>query len=135
MEIADKAKRVHRSYMRAGGRALISAFYDHLMESEKEIREKFEQVDMDVQTENLARAIIMSFLFAGNNHQTAEKIMDKVRESHNRHNLNIEPHLYDIWLQRLIETVAVCDPEADDELLADWRTVLSHSVEHIRSGY
>lgn len=135
MEMHQKAKRVHKSYIRAGGRAFIAAFYVNLIASDEEIRKKFERVDMEAQTDNLARAIVMSFLFADKNHQTAARTMDLVRESHNRHHLDIQPHLYDIWLQCLIDTVREHDPQADEELLQDWHDVMSVSIEHIRSGY
>ena len=135
MSLEDKAKRVHQSYNRAGGRALVATFYDHLMKSDEEIRKKFEQVNMEVQTDNMARAVVMSFLFASNNHHTAGKVIDKVRESHSKNNLNISPQLYDKWLDCLLQTVAVCDPEANEELLSDWHAVMSVAVNHIREGY
>ncbi len=105
------------------------------MNFDEEIRQKFETVDMNTQTDNLARAIVMSFLFVDKSHHTAAKTMDMVRQSHNRHNLDIAPHLYDKWLECLLETVAVCDPQATEELLNDWHTVMSVSIEHIRGGY
>jgi len=131
----DVGKQVHESYIRAGGRAFISVFYDHLMQSSEAIREKFEKVDMEIQTDNLARAIVMSFLFVDQNHQTALHTMDRVRESHNRHNLDIKPELYDVWLNCLIETVAKYDPQANEELLQQWHRVMSASIDHIRNGY
>jgi len=135
MSTQEAGKRVHESYLRAGGRDFISAFYARLMQSNDEIREKFEHVNMEAQTDNLARAIVMSFLFAGKNHQTAERTLNLVRESHNRHHLDIRPKLYDIWLNCLIETVREKDPQADEKLLQDWHDVMSASIDHIRNGY
>ncbi len=131
----EAGKRVHESYIRAGSRAFIAAFYDRLMNSNDEIKAKFERVDMETQTDNLARAIVMSFLFVDQNHQTAAHTMERVRESHNRHNLDIQPHLYDAWLDCLIGTVGELDPQADEDLLEDWRSVMLVSINHIRGGY
>ncbi len=105
------------------------------MEASEEIRKKFEHVDMEAQAKILDHAIVMSFLFVGQNHQSAITCLNDVRESHNRHNLNIAPGLYDAWLECLVETVGICDPHANKELLANWRTVMSVAINHIREGY
>ena len=44
MDIRLKAKRVHESYTRAGGAAMIPVFYDKLINASSEIKEKFDQV-------------------------------------------------------------------------------------------
>lgn len=113
----------------------MSAFYNRLIRASEEIREKFEQVDVEVQVDALAHAIVMSFMFVDKNHPVAARAMDNVRHSHSRAKLDIQPHLYDTWLQCLIDTVAELDPHADEELLQEWHTVMSHAVEHVRSGY
>lgn len=129
-------KRVHQSYIRAGGIELITSFYHHLMFSSEEIREHFKYVDLEVQSENLSRAIVMSFLnYDDKEHATSSKILNNVRDSHNRHKLAVKPELYDIWLKCLIDVVEVLDPNADESLLEDWRVVMASSIEHIRSGY
>jgi len=135
MVIHDKAKRVHESYLRAGGRDFVSSFYDKLMETSEEIREKFEHINMEEQTDILAHSIVMSFLFVDKNHQTAANTLNKVRESHNRDHLNITPELYDLWLDCMVETVSTCDPHANKQLLSDWHEVMSVAVNHIREGY
>jgi len=129
-------KRVHQSYIRAGGIELITSFYNHLMFSSKEIREHFKYVDLEVQSKNLARAIVMSFLnYDNKRHTTSSRVLNNVRESHNRHKLAIKPELYDTWLKCLLDVVDALDPDADESLLEDWRLVMTSSIEHIRSGY
>ena len=135
MTIHKKAKLVHKSYIRAGGKSFVTAFYVRLMEASEDIRKKFEHIDMDAQAEILAHAIVMSFLFVDKNQKSAARCLNNVRESHNRHNLDISPELYDVWLECMIETVAVCDPQSTKTLLADWHTVMTVAVEHIREGY
>ncbi|MDQ6968728.1 MAG: globin [Mariprofundaceae bacterium] len=135
MSIQKKAKRVHQSYIRSGSQKLIAAFYTRLMDADEEIRKKFETVDMTEQASLLSHAIVMSFLFVDKNQQVAKKCIDNVRKTHAQHNLNIAPELYDTWLECLLETVALCDPHANDELLNDWRHVMSVAINHIREGY
>lgn len=65
----------------------------------------------------------------------AKRCLDSVRETHAQRNLNIEPELYDTWLASLLETVALCDPHMNDELLGDWHDVMSVAIKHIREGY
>jgi len=131
----EKAKRVHKSYIRAGGKSFVLAFYEKLIEASEDIRKRFEHIDMEAQADTLAHAIVMSFLFVDKNHHGAARCLNNVRESHNKHNLNIAPELYDTWLECMIETVAICDPQANEELLADWHAVMSVAIEHIREGY
>ena len=135
MDIRLSAKRVHESYLRAGGKKFIASFYDRLTAASDEIKKRFEHVNMKKQEDILAHAVVMSFLFVDPNHQIASKAIKNVRMSHNREHLNIEPHLYDTWLNCLIETVAECDPLADEELLAQWREVMSVAINHIKEGY
>jgi len=135
MSIQKKAKRVHQSYIRSGSQTLVSEFYTCLMDANTEIREKFAHVDMTEQASLLSHAIVMSFLFVDKNQQVAKKCLDSVRETHARHKLDIAPELYDSWLECLLETVAVCDPHVNDELLSDWHDVMSVAINHIREGY
>ncbi len=135
MSIQKKAKRVQQSYIRAGSQTLVSEFYVHLMDANEEIRNKFKGIDMKEQASLLSHAIVMAFLFVDKNQQVAKKCLDSVRETHARHKLNIAPELYDTWLECLLETVAICDPNVNDELLSDWRDVMSVAINHIREGY
>jgi len=135
MPIHKKAKRVHQSYIRAGSQKLVSEFYVRLMAASDEIRKKFEGIDMTDQASLLSHAIVMAFLFVDKNQQVAKKCLDEVRDTHAQHNLNIAPELYDVWLECLLETVALCDPHANDELLSDWHDVMSVAINHIREGY
>ncbi|MBN4061296.1 globin [bacterium AH-315-G11] len=135
MPIHEKAKRVHQSYIRAGSKKLVSDFYVRLMAASDDIRKKFEEVDMAEQASLLSHAIVMSFLFIDKNQQVAQKCLDEVRDTHAQNNLNIAPELYDIWLECLLETVAICDPHATDALLSDWHDVMSVAINHIREGY
>ncbi len=135
MPIHQKAKRVHQSYIRAGSKKLVSEFYVRLVAASEKIRNKFESVDMTEQASFLSHAIVMSFLFIDTNQQVAKKCLDDVRKTHAQGNLNIEPELYDIWLECLLETVALCDPHVNDELLSDWHDVMSVAINHIREGY
>lgn len=135
MSIQKKAKRVHQSYIRSGSQTLVSEFYARLMDANTEIRKKFSRVDMTEQASLLSHAIIMSFLFVDKNQHVAKKCLDSVRETHARHKLDIAPELYDSWLECLLETVALCDPHVNDELLSDWHDVMSVAIKHIREGY
>jgi len=135
MIIHEKAKLVHKSYIRAGGKSLVTAFYARLMSASEEIRKRFEHIDMEAQAGILAHAIVMSFLFVDTDQQVAQKCLNNVRESHSRGQLNIAPELYDTWLDCLIETVAACDPKSSEELLSHWHAVMSVAINHIREGY
>lgn len=56
-------------------------------------------------------------------------------EQHSRRDLDIDPHLYDYWLDSILAAVKVHDPESNDHVLAAWRQILSPAVEFMRSKY
>ncbi|MCA8883181.1 MAG: globin, partial [Rhodobacteraceae bacterium] len=56
-------------------------------------------------------------------------------ESHDRHHLNIEPHLYDFWLNALIETAREFDDKWNPTIEHAWRTTFQHVIDYMRRRY
>ena len=56
-------------------------------------------------------------------------------ESHSRHRMDIKPHLYDIWVDALMATVAVHDAAFDTNIGMAWREVLTKGIEVIQRHY
>lgn len=61
--------------------------------------------------------------------------LEYIAKRHNRHNLNIEPELYDLWLEALIDTVRECDDQFDAEVEQAWRSILDYGIEYMTSHY
>ena len=79
-------------------------------------------------------SLSMAILFPQDN-VVATHAMDKVRDRHNKNNLDIKPEYYDYWLNSLITVVFTSDPGFTPELEQHWRTTMRHVINHITSGY
>ena len=126
---------VKQSFGRAlGNRNLMADFYNQLITASPEIGKKFSKTDLEKQKEILQMSLSMAILFPQDN-VVATHAMDKVRDSHNKDNLDIKPEYYDYWLNSLITVVSTSDPSFTPELEQHWRTTMRHAINHITSGY
>ncbi|HSP56757.1 MAG TPA: hypothetical protein VLO12_00455, partial [Halomonas sp.] len=54
---------------------------------------------------------------------------------HGREHLDIPPHLYDLWLEALIETVRRFDDQYTDEAELAWRLVMAPGIVYMKFHY
>lgn len=126
---------VQQSYGRAlRNPALFQWFYDLLMQSHPEIPTKFQQTDFPAQYERLQQSVPMALLFPQGN-VVAQQVIERLRTSHNRYNLDIHPSLYAYWIDSLVQAIAESDPACTEGVEQDWREVLQISVDYIKDGY
>ncbi len=126
---------VRQSYGRMlahGG--LFERFYDILIQRSPKVARMFAHTDLSQQYELLEQSITMSLLFPQGN-VIANQAVARIRASHRHDRLNIEPAMYELWLDSLMQAFAEHDPFFSDELEADWRRLLSVTINHIKSGY
>ncbi len=112
----------------------LSLFYKKFVISNSEIREKFSNTDMQNQKMMLHASIYMIMLATQRN-AAASAYLDKVAKRHSRSELNIRPELYDIWLETLLETVSVIDPNHIEETGVAWKKVMTFGVDYMKSKY
>jgi len=136
--MADHEETFNLSYFRVIGRKVhgvlfIDAFYDRFLSQSTEIAEKFSKTDFDGQKEMLLLSIIhvSSYYSSG----VPGHILEKLARRHGRDDLNIEPHLYDTWLECLLKTVETHDPEYDTTVGGAWQRVLTPGTEFMKSRY
>ena len=123
--------------MQSFGRCCVSAaffddFYRTFLASSSEVRTKFEQTDMPAQKLLLRQGILNLVLYARGLPPTK---LQALAASHSRDKMNIEPHLYDFWLDALLTTIATHDGAFTKEIDAAWRGVLREGIDLIRAGY
>ncbi len=122
---------VKMSYGRAlADKNLMKRFYENFISSHPSVPLKFEGVDLARQQEILKMSLSMAIIFPQDN-VVAKRSMGKLRESHGEGKMAIAPEFYGYWLDSLMDTIRVCDPEFTDELGSKWRTVLAFAIEHI----
>ena len=105
-------------------------FYNRFLASDQRIADAFANTDMARQRKMLEKSFYRLLIFYATN--SSDDYMEQIAERHNRHNLNIAPELYDIWLEKLIETVAEYDPEFDQSVELAWRLTLSTGITYMK---
>jgi hemoglobin-like flavoprotein len=115
----------------------LGSFYDDFVASSEEVQEKFRKTDLDRQAKMLADSLYTLAVAAqakpGTNPAWAE--MPRLAARHSRADLDIKPHLYDHWLNCLLDAVRRHDPECSAEVEEAWRKTLSAGIEYMRSRY
>ena len=115
------------------GVPFIDGFYDRFLACSPEIANKFANTDFDKQKRMLLLSMIhvASYFASGESGQVLEDLARK----HSQKELDIEPHLYDYWLESLLSTVENYDPEFNEDVRESWRTVLTPGMEYMKSQY
>ncbi len=107
-------------------------FYRVFQGKSDEVRSVFVNTDMDEQR-RLLRAGIMWLIMVARG--ASDNKLAHLGKTHNREGYNIQPYLYEYWLEALLETVAKHDKQHSDDLGRHWRTVLQPSIDKIRGAY
>ena len=111
-------------------------FYGLFMASSNEVREKFKNTDFTRQTRVLADSLwVMAVAAQGEAGSPARGDLPRLAEKHSRADLDIPPHLYDQWLECLLEAARKHDPDFSDDIETAWRETLAVGIEYFRSRY
>lgn len=121
------------------GRAVINGdlfqtFYDIFMDSHADVRPLFVDTDFEKQKHLLKQGVNLAILGAKGSSMGLRGIA-RIAESHNRHGLDIQPHLYRFWLRSFLEAVSRHDREYSPELEEAWREVLQATIDRITAAY
>jgi hemoglobin-like flavoprotein len=122
------------SLERCQGGPFLQRFYELFLDSSDEVKEKFAGVDMRNQQRMLKVSLYMLML-ATQKGVGGEEYIEKVAQRHNHTERDIPPHLYDLWLDCLIQAVGACDPYFDSEIEQAWRDILKPGIDFMISRY
>lgn len=112
------------------GQDFFSAFYQRFLAASPEVREKFQHTDMAQQRHMLKKSFYSLLVFYASN--AADDYLNKIVEKHGQKGISIPEHLYDVWLECLIDTVRVYDSQCDAEVTLAWRLVMSSGVTYMK---
>jgi hemoglobin-like flavoprotein len=111
----------------------LHRFYALFLASSDKVARKFERTDMRKQVRTLKISLYIMMLAGGDPERDAQ--LERLARRHSRTDLDIEPQLYDLWLERLLQAVQECDSMFDLETEAAWRRVLEPGIEFMKSRY
>lgn len=124
---------VFQSYGRCcNSSSFFDDFYATFLASSPEVTAKFVNTDMTAQKHLLRAGILNLVLYARGLPPTKLKAL---AASHSREKLDIQPHLYNYWMDSLLQTIRIHDTQSDPACLEAWRRVLSKGIEVIKGGY
>ncbi len=112
----------------------IPEFYTRFLGVSEEIRDKFRFTNMEQQNKMLARSLELCAGATAGEPKALAEISERAT-THDRNHLNIEPRLYDVWLETIIETAAQFDDQWTDAVEAAWRRILGHVVQRMIRSY
>jgi hemoglobin-like flavoprotein len=114
----------------------IEAFYERFIASSEEVRAKFAGTDMKRQVRMLEDSLlVVAVAIQGEEGSPARGDLPRIAARHSRNDLDIRPELYDLFLERLIETVRAHDPQFTGEVEAAWRETMAFGIDYMRSRY
>jgi hemoglobin-like flavoprotein len=118
----------------SSGHRFLDRFYELFVASSTEVAAKFANTDFRVQKAALKVSLYMIVSSIeqkpeGNVH------LERIAARHSRSGLDIGPHLYDLWLDCLIQAVRECDPRFGEETEHAWRRVMRVGIDFLKSKY
>jgi hemoglobin-like flavoprotein len=111
----------------------FTTFYNLLVATSDEAASKFRNTDMAAQVRALQSSVAFLLNFFITNRQDENLI--RIAERHSKRGMDVDPELYSVWLECLIETVRQFDPKFNDDLERAWRVVFSKGIEFMTSRY
>ena len=113
----------------------LDVFYGKFLASSPEVAAKFVTTDFVKQKASLRASLHHLLLVAKDPKQGPDAYLHDVAVRHGPGQLAIGAHLYDLWLDSLLETVRACDPECFPEVEAAWEEVMMVGIHYLCANY
>lgn len=110
----------------------LPRFYDLFVASSPEIREKFKDTDLKRQARMLRKSLYVLTMASVGTYEGQQEIT-RLGESHGRHGLNIEPFMYDLWLNCLLQAVSEYDINWNAQVEQSWRQMFAPHIASLKS--
>jgi hemoglobin-like flavoprotein len=111
----------------------LNRFYAAFLASSDEVAKKFEHTNLKKQARMLKISLYIMMMTGHDAGPAAQ--LEQLAQRHSRAELDIRPELYDIWLDRLLQTVREVDPKFDAPTEAAWRRALQPGIDFMKSRY
>ncbi len=119
--------------IQSAGDVFFDRFYDRFLSTSDEIRSRFSGTNMRRQKD-----LLKSSFFHLVNFYVSHRDNDYLKEMAHRHSrsaLDIQPTMYDSWMNCLIDTVRDTDPECTNDVLLAWTVVLAPGIAYMKYHY
>ena len=110
----------------------LPRFYERFIESSPEVRDKFRGTNLNRQARILRKSLyVLTMASVGTDEAHDE--LNRLGRSHGAKGMNIQAHLYDLWLDCLVSTVKDFHTEWHPDIEASWRKMLNPSIAVLKS--
>jgi hemoglobin-like flavoprotein len=115
----------------------LDVFYEKFLSASPEVKEKFALAGTDFarQKELLRTSLHHLLLVARDPKQGPDPYLEEVAVRHGAGGLAIGAHMYDLWLDSLLETVRVCDSAYFPEVEGAWEEVMMVGIHYLSTNY
>ena len=126
---------VHNSYGRclANGN-VIETFYKKFLSSSPKVAERFKNTDFNEQNKLLKHGLNLMIMYSRGNF-AGQAGLKRIKETHSRTKLDIEPHFYQLWKAALLKTIPLHDQKYDPTVEEAWDKVLEMGIQYIKQRY
>lgn len=115
-----------------GKRSFFDRFYELFLASDPAVPPMFEATDFERQKAALRHMLTAVVMFDDGNEFGAQSLA-RVARSHGPEGLDVPKHLYDRWLECLVQTVREHDPLFGPAVEEAWRRVTTRSIAFVLS--
>lgn len=110
----------------------VNLFYESFLSGSDEVQHFFKNSDMAKLKRKLSTTLRLMTLVVDNS-PGADMYLEYLGKYH--HDIKVPRELYILWLDALLASIKVCDPEFDTEIETIWRTALSIGIEEMHKAY
>lgn len=110
----------------------FTSFYGRLLASDPVIKQMFAKTDFERQNKLLQHALglLIAYGKPGNG-----RILDRIAQRHQRHDINVLPSLYPHFVESLVATLRDQDPEFSPAVEQAWRAAIAPGIAFLTSVY
>lgn len=105
-------------------------FYWHFINSSPKVEQAFANTDMEHQKSMLKKSLTYAVNFSCCGQDFS--YMQAIAKKHSRSDKDIDPELYNFWLDSIVATVKKFDQEYCDEVELAWRMALVHIITYMK---
>ncbi|PCJ19833.1 MAG: hypothetical protein COB02_06505 [Candidatus Cloacimonadota bacterium] len=110
--------------------AFLTLFYQNFLDSSDEIKELFENVEMQNQKKMLRMSLLYLISYASSQLPTSS--LKKLTQVHKK--LNIRKDQYDLWMDTLIKTIQSLDPKFNNKVEQAWRFTFKSGLDFMKES-
>jgi hemoglobin-like flavoprotein len=112
----------------------LERFYALFLASSDEVRHKFSQTDFQKQR-RLLQALFYMVMLAVGGYPEGTVHLERLADLHSQRHLDIPPHLYDLWLDCLLQAVREDNGQWMPETESLWQRMMANGIAFMKARH